>query len=117
MEIQNEKQKKKHNWSNKGGYIAPIFVPPTPNGELATQLRNIAESEAEAGVQFRIVETGGIPVKRMVQKSNPMGTIGCTEVNCLPCKTGQGDGGNCRICGVNYQVECQLCPLAKEAFI
>ena len=61
-------------------------------------------------MQFRIVETGGIPVKRMVQKSNPMGTIGCTEENCLPCRTGQGDGGNCRSCGVNYQVECQLCP-------
>ena len=87
MERQKEKQKKKHNWSNKGGYIAPIFVPPTPNGELAAQLRNIAEREAEAGVQFRIVETGGIP-----------------------CRTGQVDGGNCRSCGVNYLVECQLCP-------
>jgi hypothetical protein len=114
VERQKEKQKKKHNWSNKGGHIAPIFVPPTPNGELAAQLRSIAEREAEAGVQFRIVETGGISVKRMVQKSNPMGTIGCEEENCLPCGTGRGDGGNCRSCGVNYQVECQLCPPGKR---
>ena len=30
-----QKKKKKHTWSTKGGYVAPIFVPPTPNGELA----------------------------------------------------------------------------------
>ena len=47
-----EKQKKKTSWSNKGGHVAPIFVPPTPNGELAAQLQTIAENEAEAGVQF-----------------------------------------------------------------
>ena len=41
-----EKQKKKQNWSNRGGYIAPIFVPPTPNGELAKELKGIAENEA-----------------------------------------------------------------------
>ena len=38
--------------------MAPIFVPPTPNGELAARLRKIATTEAEAGVNFRIVETG-----------------------------------------------------------
>ena len=25
-----EKHKKRNNWSNRGGYIAPIFVPPHP---------------------------------------------------------------------------------------
>ena len=49
-------------------------------------------------------------MKRMLQKSNPMGTLGCDEERCLPCRTGRGDGGNCRSCGVNYQLECQLCP-------
>ena len=33
--------------------VAPIFEPP---------MRAIAENEAEAGVRFRIVETGGIAV-------------------------------------------------------
>ena len=32
-----DKQKKKNNWANRGGYIAPIFVPPTPNGDLANE--------------------------------------------------------------------------------
>ena len=90
--------------------MPPIFVPPTPNGELAQALRDIAEREAEAGVKFRIVESGGTTVKSMTQKSNPTATIGCNDAGCLPCKTGKGDGGNCRRCGINYQVECQLCP-------
>ena len=30
-----EKDKKKNDWSTKGGHVAPIFVPPTPGGELA----------------------------------------------------------------------------------
>ena len=79
-------------------------------------MRAIAENEAEAGVRFRIVETGGIAIKRMLQKSNPMGTVGCDEESCLPCRTGQGDGGNCRSCGINYQVECQLCPPDRNLY-
>ena len=55
-----EKEKKKYEWSTKGGHIAPIFVPPTPNSELANSLRMIAENEAELGVNFKIVETGGL---------------------------------------------------------
>ena len=99
VDRRNEKDRKKHNWSSKGGHIAPIFVPPTPDGELAKMLRQIAENEAEAGINFRIVETGGCSVKSKVQKSNPTATTGCTDVDCLPCKT--GDGGNCRSCGTN----------------
>ena len=46
----------------------------------------------------------------MVQRSNPTATRGCEEEDCLPCRGGRGDGGDCRQCGVNYSVECQLCP-------
>ena len=72
-----EKIKKNYNWSSRGGYIAPIFVPPTPNSELAKSLKVIADIEAEAGVIFRIVETGGISVKSILQRSNPVETPGC----------------------------------------
>ena len=54
---QKEKKKKKYDWSTNGGYIAPIFVPPTPNSELANSLKTIADSESEAGVNFKIIET------------------------------------------------------------
>ena len=85
-------------------------MPPTPSGELAKALRDIVDREAEAGVHFRIVETGGSSIKSQIQKSNPTTTVGCTDARCLPCKSGQGEGGDCRRCGITYQIECQLCP-------
>ena len=51
------KEKKKNTWSRKGGFVAPLIVPLTPNGEPAARLRNIATTEAEVGVNFWIVET------------------------------------------------------------
>ena len=79
-------------------------------------MREIADREAELGVKFRIVETGGIPVQRKVQKSNPMATVGCNESDCLPCDTGRGDGGNCRSCGANYTIECGMCPAGQSLY-
>ena len=49
-----EKKAKKKNWGNKGGYLAPIIVPSTPNGELARWLRKICERNKV--VRFKIVE-------------------------------------------------------------
>ena len=95
------------------GVTLPLFfIPPTPNSELATSLRAIADSEAEAGVLFKIVETGGLSMKSVLQKSNPLETVGC---DCLPCENGRGEGGNCLGCGVNYEIECQLCPAGERS--
>jgi hypothetical protein len=60
----NQKQKKKNNWSNRGGYIVPIFVPTTPQSVLVNQLKEIAEAEAEGGIRFRILklEAGALKV-------------------------------------------------------
>ena len=45
VERRKAKIQKKRDWGTKGGYIAPIIVPATPNSELAKSLREIAESE------------------------------------------------------------------------
>jgi hypothetical protein len=87
----------------------------SPNSELANTLKEIADKEAEKGVFFKIVETGGRSVQSMLERPNPMANIGCTDVDCLPCKTGKGDGGNCRACGVTYEIECQICPLEQRS--
>ena len=110
-----QKEMKKYDWSNKGGHIAPIFVPPTPNSELVTMLREVADKEAEAGINFKMIETGGMSMRRVLQVSNPMETKGCDESDCLPCKDGRGEGGNCRGCGVNYEIECEQCPEGEKA--
>ena len=47
-ERRKNKIRKKHNWSTKGGHIAPIFVQPTPNGELARMLKEVADRDTEA---------------------------------------------------------------------
>ena len=83
---------------------------PTPNSELAHALKTIADSEAEAGIHFKIVETGGLSMRSVLQKSNPLQTIGCENTDCLPCKQGRGEGGNCEGGGINYELECMLCP-------
>ena len=49
-------------------------------------------------------------MKRVIQRSNPLETPGCESEDCLPCQDGRGEGGSCRGSGVNYEMECQLCP-------
>ena len=105
-----DKRKKKHSWSTKGGYTAAIMVPSTPGSELANMLRGVAEQEAQEGIQFRIVESGGRTVKSDVQRSNPTATPGCTDSDCLPCKEERGGGGQCRKTNIQYSMDCRLCP-------
>ena len=112
-----DKQKKRYEWSTRGGHIAPIFVPPTPNSELAQSLKAIADSEAEAGVHFKVIETGGLSLRSVLQRSNPLETKGCESPDCLPCKHGRGEGGNCRACGVNYELEANYAQMVPKVFI
>ena len=49
-------------------------------------------------------------MKSILQKSNPLKNVGCDEADCLPCKPGRGEGGNCEGGGINYELECELCP-------
>ena len=105
-----KKKKKKHDWSTRGGHVAPIFVPPTPNGELARILREVAEGEAEAGVWFKVMETGGTAMKSTLQIPNPTATLGCTDPGCVACRHGRGGGGDCKRSNITYELECQQCP-------
>ena len=105
-----DKKRKRHAWSTRGGYIAPIFVPATPNSELVNLLKEVAEEEAVRGLRFKVMERGGRMVKNIMQKSNPTATPGCTDANCLACKDGRGQGGPCRKGNIQYEVACHLCP-------
>jgi hypothetical protein len=104
-----DKQNKKYSWSTKGGYIAPILVPATPNSELLHLLQKVAEEEAIPGLKFKVLETGGVTVKHNIQKSNPLASPGCTDSDCVACKSGRGEGGPCRKSNVGYEMECALC--------
>ena len=62
-----------------------------------------------------MIGTCGRSIKSIVQKSNLTATLGCEAADCLPYKNGMGDGGDCRQCGVNYSIECELCPDGQKA--
>ena len=110
--VARRKEKEKFEWSTMGGHIAPIFVPPTPNSELVNSFKVIADSEAEAGIHFKIVETGGLSLKSLLQKSNPLETAGCGSPDCSPVNMA---GGNCQGCWVNYEITCQICPEGERS--
>ena len=74
----------------EGDTLPPYLFPPTPNSELANSLKAIADNEAEAGVHFKIIETGGLSLRSVIQRSNPLETAGCDSPDCLPCKPGRG---------------------------
>ena len=115
VERRDLKKRKKQTWSAKGGHIAPIFIPPTPNGALAKRLQQIADSETEAGAKFKIVETGGVTMKQQLQKSNPTASPACDKDDCAACKFGRGKGGNCHRNNIEYEFECQLCHPGRRA--
>ena len=61
------------------------------------------------------METGGQTIKSKLKKSNPTAISGYGSPECLPCKPGRGKGGNCRSSGVNFEMECQLCPAVTRS--
>ena len=49
-------------------------------------------------------------VQSEMQKSNPTGTPGCDNKDCLACKEGRGKGGNCLRSNIQYELRCRMCP-------
>ena len=75
---QKKKKLKKKNWFNSGGFNVPLFVPHTPNGELAKKMRG-AEAQNHQGrrIRFKIVEKGGVTLENLLRRSNPWSAEGC----------------------------------------
>ena len=116
LERRKEKQQKKKNWSNKGGYTAPIIVPATPGGVLAQRLQDIADKEAIPGLKFKVVEKGGKTFERILTKSNPTATGNCGRtdkhgnMDCVPCNQdggGQDGGVECGRSNITYRWDCE----------
>ena len=108
-ERRKEKEYKKKEWATEKGHIAPIFIPATPGGELAKEMRKIADKEAKNGIHFNVLEIGGRTLRSEIQRSNPTATPGCSKIDCLGCKEERGKGGKCHKNNVNYQISCQKC--------
>ena len=110
IERRKEKRSKKQSWGTRGGYVAPIIVPATPNGELAKRMRAVCDAEAVPGLHFKVTERGGVSIKRQLQKSNPTGSDKCGRPDCVPCDQPGGSGGSklCQKPNVVYEYSCQF---------
>jgi hypothetical protein len=100
-ERRQQKQTKKTNWLSKGGYDPVIMVNPTPGGELARRLQKVV-TDNPGPVKISIQEQGGTQIKSSLQKTNPSRMKGCASDDCLACKHGRGEGGECRKNNIGY---------------
>ena len=73
-------------------------------------MRKVAQEANKEGIKFNVIESGGIRIKQILQKSNPTATPGCDKEDCLCCKEEKGGGGQCHRANINYEVICKLCP-------
>ena len=106
VERKKAKVQKKKNWGTKGGYIAPIIVPATPNGELAKKIREVTESETD--IKFKVVEKGGITLEKLFQNSNPTSSGKCGKSNCFM-DNQPGGGRQCHKSNILYEWKCDNC--------
>ena len=86
------KRNKKVNWYKNPkkshiNYKSVLFVPPTPGGILARELK-LREEELNRNSQERIkiVEKGGIKVENMLTKKDPFVKEKCSEKVCTICE-------------------------------
>ena len=91
---QKKKELQKKNWYRSGGFDVPLFVPHTPNGELAKRMKE-AEARNHQGrkIRFKIIEKGGVTLENLLRRSNPWSVESCGRQDCFPCRGGAG--GQC----------------------
>ena len=96
-----------------------MFVPYTPNSELAKELRKVEHMmEAMSGMRIKIVEKSGVQLKRILVKTNPWAGTDCLREDCLLCQTreetGEGKGKACHKRNVLYETWCETCKKNDE---
>ena len=106
VERKKQKKLKKRNWSKKGDYVAPIIIPATPNSELAKMLKEVAETETDKKLRFKIVEKGGKTIERSLMRPNPIGDSQCNKPKCPVCPSG---GTMCHKHNICYKYKCNVC--------
>ena len=102
------KMSKSITWHKSGNYDVPLFVPCTPNSELARNIQALERDTAFARpVRIKIVETGGISMKSLLQRSDPWSKGQCGRPDCFPCM--REKGGDCQKSNVTYLIRCLEC--------
>ena len=91
---------------------AVLFVPATPDGELARNIQEADDKLREGTGQRRVkvVERGGESLREKLCRNNPWGNVKCERELCIVCPfSKEGKGGTCRREGVVYRITCLVC--------
>ena len=110
------KKNKKVNWyKNKEktqiSYKSVLFVPPTPGGILAKELKQREEElNRFSNERIKIVEKGGIKVENILTQKDPFEKEKCTEKLCPICKN-ESNKVNvlCNSNNIGYRWVCHTC--------
>ena len=88
-----------------------IFVPTTPNGELAMKVRKVVqEEERRINIKVRVVETAGTPLRQKLVRTDLAANKPCRQQDCLLCITGEGNSSTSHHrSGALYKGSCKLC--------
>ena len=85
-----------------------MFVPPTPGGKLAKELRKREEDlNRYSEERIRIVETGGIKMESILTNKNPFKSEKCDKKECPLCKNDSKIP--CNTNNIGYRWTCKTC--------
>ena len=110
-------------WFNKKGkcHNTVLFVPPTPNGELAKLIQKREEElNKYSKLSIKVVEKGGVKLKDLLVKKDPFKKPNCTSKLCPICHETEFsmlNGKNRIPCGtsnVGYRWICIKCMRGKR---
>jgi hypothetical protein len=110
-----KKNYKKLNWwkseKTKIQYKSLLFVPPTPGGKLAKELRKREEElNKYSQERIKIVETGGLKMENILTNKNPFKNENCNEKLCPLCKNNSKEQViPCNTNNVGYRWSCKTC--------
>ena len=97
--------------SNSKAYetVTVLFVPQTPNGALAANLRKAEQDLSQlCKNKVKIVERSGVGIKKVLVKISPLPEQHCGRSNCLLCLSDK-EHGTCKTRNVTYQSRCLTC--------
>ena len=107
------KLREEKTWYKRGGHDTVLFVPATPNGELAKIMRSKEQQNSQGRTwKVKVVENAGRMIKSALQKADPTPKTPCGNPECMGCPN--GCLGQCSKEGAVYRVHCTHPTCGKE---
>ena len=109
-----KKQENLNQNNTKNQIKAVMFIPYTPDGELAKLLRKNEEDLSKiTDCKIKIIERAGTKLQDLITRSDPWKGSDCHRPNCLPCltkiKTEKYKNQDCHKRSIVYETRCLTC--------